>query len=215
MAAILIVEDDGLIAGHLSRILRQAGHTPILVPDAHSALQEASGRPDVVLLDLGLPDLPGEQVLARLRSQPETAKIPVIIVTGRREATGHLKSWCERGRVAIMLKPVSAAQLGAAVEAALACEEEMDQDALRVAQQRQRGLILRLIVEGPDSLAIHVSRRLCADRVRRRTQTSANPLTWADIGEWGKREGLLDAEEASLLRRIPSCDQRQVRGGTV
>jgi DNA-binding response OmpR family regulator len=56
MAAILIVEDDELVAGQMARTLRKAGHVPILAPDARSALDEAVDRPDVILLDLGLPD---------------------------------------------------------------------------------------------------------------------------------------------------------------
>src|SRR3990172_2193614 len=115
MAAILIVEDDGLVAGHVARTLRQAGHTPILASDARSALQEAADRPDIILLDLGLPDLPGEELLRRLKSRPETAKIPVLVITGRKEAAAQLRK-TEKGNVAdILLKPVSSAQLREAV----------------------------------------------------------------------------------------------------
>jgi len=40
----------------------------------------------LILLDLGLPDLPGEEVLRRLRNQPRTADIPILVVTGKTEA---------------------------------------------------------------------------------------------------------------------------------
>lgn len=203
MAAILIVEDDGLIAGHFARTLRQAGHTPILAHDAHCALQEARGRPDAILLDLGLPDLPGEELLRRLKSQPETAQIPVLVITGKKEAAAHLRGSAKGSVADILLKPVSGAKLREVLEATLAGRQEKDEDALRLARERQRELILHLIVEGPDSLAFHVSRRLCADRTRTKGSRFADALTWADIAEWGMREGLLDAEQASLLRRIP------------
>jgi len=201
VAAILIVEDDGLVAGQMVRTLRQAGHLPILAPDARSALQEAGDLPDLILLDLGLPDLPGEELLEHLRRQPATAHIPVVVVTGKREAAAHLR---EKGCVAgVLLKPVSGVQLRQAVDTALVSWGEPDADALRLLRQRQQELILRLIVEGSDPLVLHVSRRLCADRTRARSPMHAEALTWDDIAEWGMREGLLDAEQANLLRRMP------------
>ncbi len=203
MAAILIVEDDGLVAGHVARTLRQAGHTPILASDARSALQEAADRPDIILLDLGLPDLPGEELLRRLKSRPETAKIPVLIITGRKEAAAQLRKTGKGSVADILLKPVSGVQLREAVNTALATQGELDADSLRLARQRQRELILHLIVDGPDPLAFHVSRRLCADRTKTRGPMSADALTWTEIAEWGMREGLLNAEQASLLRRVP------------
>lgn len=214
MAAILIVEDDGLVAGHMARTLRQAGHTPILAPDARSGLQEALGRPDIVLLDLGLPDFSGEELLGRLKSQPETAHIPVLVITGRKEAAAHLRG-SAMGRVAdILLKPVSGAELREAVDAALAGHREPDGDALGLARQQQQELILRLILEGSDPLVFHISRRLSADRARARSSMRADALTWAELAEWGKRETLLDAEEASLLRRVPLAGPQKDREGS-
>ncbi len=211
MAAILIVEDDGLIAGHFARALRQAGHTPILAHDACSALQEALDRPDAILLDLGLPDLPGEELLRRLKSQPETAQIPVLVITGKTEAATHLRGSAKGSVADILLKPVSGAQLREVVEATLAGRREKNEDALRLARERQRDLILRLIVEGPDSLAFHVSRRLCADRTKTRSSWSAGALTWEEIAEWGMREGLLNAEQAGLLRRVSCTESPKAR----
>lgn len=201
MAAILIAEDDGLVAGQMARTLRKAGHVPILAPDARSALDEAVDRPDVILLDLGLPDPPVKELLERLQSQPDTAHIPVLVITGKREAAAHLR---EEGRVAVVpLKPVSGVKLREAVDTILATQGQPDAEALRLDRQRQRELILRLIAEGPGPLVFHISRRLCAGRTSARSSIHAEALTWADIAEWGKREGLLDAEQASLLRRVP------------
>lgn len=215
MAAILIVEDDGLVAGHFARTLRQAGHTPILAHDARSALQEALSRPDAILLDLGLPDLPGEELLRRLKSQPETAQIPVLVITGKKEAASHLRGSAKGSVADILLKPVSSAQLREVVDATLAGRrEKSDEDSLRLARERQRDLILHLIIEGPDSLAFHVSRRLCADRTRTRSSWSADAMTWEEIAEWGMREGLLDAEQAGLLRRISPAAPPRAREGS-
>ncbi len=72
MATILLVEEDGLTAKHLARSLRQAGHTLLFAREGHAALREA-GAADLVLLDLCLPDRPGEAVLADLKHQPTPA----------------------------------------------------------------------------------------------------------------------------------------------
>lgn len=203
MATILLVANDGPVAGHMVRTLRQAGHTPIFASDARSALQEALGCPDIVLFDLGLPDLPMEKLLRHLTSQPETADIPVLVITESTEAAARLRG-SQKGSLAdILLTPVSGAQLREAVGNALAGQGELDTDALRLARQRQRELIRRLILEGPDPLVFHVYRRLCADRTRPKSPTSEDVLSWAEIAEWAKREGVLDAEQARLLRRVP------------
>lgn len=211
MAAILIVEDDGLVAGHFARTLRQAGHTPILAHDARSALREALDRPDAILLDLGLPDLPGDELLRRLKSTPETAQIPVLVITGKKEAAAHLRESAKGSVADILVKPVSGAKLREVVDATVAGRQEKDEDALRLARERQRELILHLIIQGPDSLAFHVSRRLCADRTKARSAWSADALTWEEIAEWGMREGLLNAEQASLLRHVPLSAPRKVQ----
>ncbi len=216
MASILIVEDDGLVARQMARTLRDAGHSPTLASDGRSALQEATDRPDVVLLDLGLPDLPGEKILEHLQRQPNTAQIPVLVITGEREAAAQLRESGKGWVTDVLLKPVSGAQLRQAVDAALAeqQEHEVDADALRLAKERQSQLIQHLIVEGSDPLVFHTCRRLSLDRTRGRGTLAAAALTWTEISEWAKREGLLNAEQASLLRRIPMTRPQALREGS-
>ncbi len=213
MASVLIVEDDGLVARHMARALRDAGHTPVLAPDGRSALQELADRPDVVLLDLGLPDLPGERLLNYLKSRPETVHTPVLVITGRREAAAKLEA--PEGSVSdILLKPVSAAQLCRAVNVALAEQQTLDTEARRVVQQRQRDLIQRILVKGSDLLAFQVCLRLSTDRISDGWPVSEEAVTWAEIVERATREGLLNAEQASLLRCIPLTRPQRLREGS-
>jgi CheY-like chemotaxis protein len=214
MATILIVEDDGLVARHMARILRGAGHTPILASDGRSALLEASDRPDLVLLDLGLPDVPGEELLRHLKKRPETAGIPVIVVTGKTEAAAQLKTTSKEIVSDILLKPVSGSQLCQAVDTALAGQLDLDPDALQPTWELQRDLIHRLIVEGPDSLVFHICRRLSLDRMGGRGSMAGDALTWAEIAQWARREGLLDVEQALLLRRLPQTGRQKTRAGS-
>ena len=201
MVSVLIVEDDGLLARHLAQALRDAGHTPALASNGCSALQKIADRPDVVLLDLGLPDVPGEKLLTYLRSRPETADTPVLVITGQREAV--VKAPVKELASDILLKPVSGAQLCRAVEVALAGRPGMAADARRLVQERQKDLIQRILTKGPDHLVLQVCLRLSNDRWSDGRPLSEEAVTWSEIADWAEREALLNAEEAKLLRCIP------------
>ena len=212
MARILIVENDRVVAMWIARILREAGHTPIPAPDAHAAFQELADRPDLVLLALGLPDLPGGAFLRHLRSQAETAQIPVVVLTGHRKPPTHLRDSEIDGVAAILVKPTSASQLRQVVDRVLAgTNRAPDPEAPWRLRERQREIILRLIIEGSDTLAFHVARRLSADRTGPKSRRAARPLTWAEIATWGTREGLLDEEEARLLQYVPPPESQNER----
>jgi DNA-binding response OmpR family regulator len=166
------------------------------------------------LLDLGLPDVPGEDLLRHLKSRPETAGIPVVVVTGKTEAAAQLKAAAREIVADILLKPVSGAKLCQAVDTALASQPALGADALQPTREMQRDLIHRLIVEGPDPLVFHICRRLSLDRMGGRGSTAADALTWAEIAEWARREGLLDVEQALLLRRLPQTGRQGTRAGS-
>lgn len=79
MARILVVEDEDDIALALQVLLTRNGHEVTHAPDGHSALRAArETQPELVLLDIGLPDLDGWSVLMRLR---ETSEVPVLMLT--------------------------------------------------------------------------------------------------------------------------------------
>jgi hypothetical protein len=65
---------------------------------------------------------------------------------------------------------------------------------------RAHELIRRLIAEGSDRIAFHVYRRVAADRVYAGNSLSTDTPSWPEIAEWARREGLLDLEQARLLR---------------
>ncbi|BCY11755.1 PAS domain-containing sensor histidine kinase [Actinoplanes sp. L3-i22] len=75
-------------------------------------------HPDLILLDLHLPDLPGEEVLARLRSDPATGDIPIVVLSA--DATDHSRIRLrEAGATAYLTKPVAVRDLLAAVDSVL------------------------------------------------------------------------------------------------
>jgi DNA-binding response OmpR family regulator len=119
MATILIVEDDGLIACHAAGILRRAGHMPIIALNVRAALLEGATPPDLVLLELGLPDMPGEEFLRWLRARPETAALPVLLTTGRDDLAACVQAADSSGLTTTLLKPLRDDQLRDAVATAL------------------------------------------------------------------------------------------------
>lgn len=82
-ATVLVVEDDTATREMYRQALAASGHHTIAVGDGLGALRYIEGtRPDVVVLDLMLPSVRGEDVYRELRAHPETCGIPIVIVTG-------------------------------------------------------------------------------------------------------------------------------------
>lgn len=83
---ILIVDDHESVRGVLREILEEEGVTVRVAADGETALAMAAERPpDLVFLDLSMPDMDGLEVLRRLRADPRTAAARVVIVTARAE----------------------------------------------------------------------------------------------------------------------------------
>ncbi|WP_198668459.1 response regulator transcription factor [Streptomyces triticisoli] len=110
---VLIVEDDRGIAESLVRGLRQAGYAVEGVRTGRAALAAAS--PDVVLLDLGLPDIDGVEVCRRLRARSDAA---IIAVTARGEEADRVVA-LDEGADDYLVKPFGLAELLARIRAVL------------------------------------------------------------------------------------------------
>ena len=82
---LLLVEDDSAVAAMYALVLMEAGHEVRVSFDGRSALQAARRRrPDLVLLDVGLPDLDGFAVMDQLREREGTSTVPVVILSNYR-----------------------------------------------------------------------------------------------------------------------------------
>jgi DNA-binding response OmpR family regulator len=93
MARILIVEDDSMVRDLIARRLAMAGYETVYAEDGVRALVVSYNiRPDLILMDMGLPRLNGWQATHRIKSRAETRHIPIIALTafalseGRRRA---------------------------------------------------------------------------------------------------------------------------------
>ncbi len=116
MAMILLVEDDRIITAALSRALTDAGHVVRPVGRAGDALKVVTDeRPDLVILDLGLPDIDGLDALRMMRS---VSDVPVIVATARR-AEADIISLLSAGADDYVTKPFSGGHILARIAAVL------------------------------------------------------------------------------------------------
>ncbi|HKO59472.1 MAG TPA: response regulator [Thermoanaerobaculia bacterium] len=80
---ILVVEDDAPVAQLISKILQRNGFESEVVADGHSALDRARvTRPAMILADLTIKGMGGDQLCSALKAQPETKEIPYVVVSG-------------------------------------------------------------------------------------------------------------------------------------
>ncbi|WP_075089589.1 response regulator [Verrucomicrobium spinosum] len=109
MSRILIIEDEAALASAIGQLTRRMGFEPLLAASAAQGLEQLRRRrPDLVVLDIGLPDRSGLEVLQEIRSID--ADLPVLIIT----AHGHLQNAVEakkRGASGYLVKPLDLREL--------------------------------------------------------------------------------------------------------
>lgn len=116
MANVLVVEDDQFVRSALIRELTERSHTVRSASTALDALREVSqDAPDVVVLDLGLPDLDGAEALKMLRA---VSDVPVVVATARDDETEVVRL-LNAGADDYLVKPFSAEHLIARLSAVL------------------------------------------------------------------------------------------------
>jgi CheY-like chemotaxis protein len=107
---ILVIDDEEDIREILAMVLQAEGHEVTTAVDGVAGLDQlgVGGRPALILLDMMMPRLDGEEFLQAMRSNPHTADIPVIILTGHpaaRKKAAHL------GTIGCLVKPIELAEL--------------------------------------------------------------------------------------------------------
>ena len=122
MAQLLLVEDDADIRGALIRALTELGHAVASSPSAMAALRQVlEAPPDLVLLDLGLPDLGGDEALRMIRA---VSAVPVVVITARDDETEIIRV-LDAGADDYVIKPFGGGQIEARIRAVLRRAEEI------------------------------------------------------------------------------------------
>ncbi|WP_329260209.1 MULTISPECIES: response regulator transcription factor [Actinoallomurus] len=116
MPQLLLIEDDPQVRTALVRALSERGHAVATADTAMAGLAQAvESRPDLVVLDLGLPDLDGCRLLRMLRG---VSRVPVIVATARDEESQIVEA-LDAGADDYVVKPFGASQLDARIRAVL------------------------------------------------------------------------------------------------
>ncbi|MFA7329975.1 MAG: response regulator transcription factor [Candidatus Delongbacteria bacterium] len=123
---ILVVEDEADIRELVRHVLEKDGFPVRVAADGETALREVrSAPPGLVLLDLMLPGLDGLEVCRRLRAQPDTAELPIIMLTARGEES-DVVAGLNLGADDYVTKPFSPRVLLARLQAAIRRRQELE-----------------------------------------------------------------------------------------
>ena len=146
MALILLVEDEKLLRWALEQQLKRAGHTVLAAPDLATAVVHLESRqPDVVLLDLGLPDGHGLDFYAANRERLEGSVVIVMTALGQ---VGEAVRAMKLGALDFLSKPVDQAELVALVHRSLGVRgDQLEAQAAK--QSRERHLSQTVIADSP------------------------------------------------------------------
>ena len=119
MQTVLVVEDETDLADLIAFNLEKEGFRPLIAHDGQSALLEArNSKPDLILLDLMLPGMMGTELCRILKGSPETARIPVVMLTAKGEEIDRVVGF-EVGADDYVVKPFSTRELMLRVRAVL------------------------------------------------------------------------------------------------
>ncbi|MEK7383814.1 MAG: response regulator [Elusimicrobiota bacterium] len=121
MKKVAIIDDDKNLQSMASIFMTSSGWTVVCASDGAAGLElVAREKPDVIVLDVNLPDISGFEVCSRLKSDPATKAVPVLLFSGRHKAAEDILNGLEvRGADSYLVKPVHLSVLTAKLEAML------------------------------------------------------------------------------------------------
>jgi two-component system phosphate regulon response regulator PhoB len=190
VARVLVIEDEDDLREVLQYNLTQAGHRPFLAATGEAGLKLAQEvRPEVVLLDLMLPDIPGTNVARALRREPETQLVPIIMVTAKAEEIDRIVGF-ELGADDYVVKPFSVRELMLRIEAVLRRGRAMEQRVIEVGDLCIDREAHRVTVGGDEVSLTALEFKLLVTLTERRDRVQARGTLLTDV--WA-----IDAEIAS------------------
>ena len=186
---LLVVDDSDTSRMLLEVILKGEGFEDLRFADSAREAMEMlkageENAPDLVLMDLNMPDMNGIEAIKRIKADPDTVDIPIIMVTAS-DDVNRLEQAFEAGATDYILKPVSKIELRARVRAVLKLKEEMDRRKARETQLEELTRELRDI-SNRDGLT-GVANRRCFEEfferewLRCRRDDAAMSLLMVDI----------------------------------
>jgi diguanylate cyclase (GGDEF)-like protein len=158
--SILVVDDDEVFSLLASETLQQAGYTALVAATGRAALEIlAVQKPDLVLLDVELPDANGFDLCTSIRAASDGADVPIVMVTGHNDTESIERAFMV-GATDFIHKPVLWQTLPQRVEFILRAQDTLQ--SLRISEQKNRALLQALpdtiyIVDGDGILLEHIT----------------------------------------------------------
>ena len=214
-ARILVVDDDEQVRGFLRRLLVRSGYAVEEATTATGALELVrTNPPDLVLLDLHLPDRSGHEVLEEIRAEPATRLLPVVMLTGTTSPAEKIRAQAE-GVTDFISKPFSPEELVPRVRALVMLKQFADE------HEHAEHVILTLAktIDARDPYTAGHSGRVAeyADRVAARMGLDAAARTdmrrgalFHDLGKIVipdailRKPGALTADERAVIEEHPT-----------
>jgi len=125
---IMMVDDESIMIELIQIFLEETGYTNFYgVPDSRNAINEIHAtKPDILLLDLVMPEVSGFDILRQLRDSPSTAHLPVVVLTSSSDCETKLKA-LELGATDFLAKPVDQSELALRIRNTLTFKAYQDQ----------------------------------------------------------------------------------------
>lgn len=201
-ATVLVVDDFATNIGALGGALESAGHRVLAALSGAHALKAASkAKPDLILLDVLMPEMDGIETCRRLRADPTTADIPVIFVTANNEMPSLVEGF-EAGGVDYIPKPFQVDEVLARVDTHLKLNRLTRELAARSAELEKTNTSLRA----------EITRRQQAEEKLRIADDKLSLLSETEARQWGL-SGFVGKSEA-FARLLQSIRSVQAYPGT-
>ena len=183
MARVILIEDEPDLREFLQYNLTQAGHRVQAAGTAEAGLRLARDTlPDIVLLDLMLPDRPGTTVCTALKREPRTQDIPIIMVTAKGEEVDRIVG-LELGADDYLVKPFSVRELVLRMNAVLRRGETKEPPLIEVAELRIDRDAHRVQVDSAEIPMTPLEFKLLLTLVMRRERVQTRSTLLGDVWE--------------------------------
>ncbi len=203
MAKVLIVEDEADLRDLIGSTLREAGFTPLPAATGSEGLQRAlQEQPDLILLDLMLPEMDGFEVCRALQREPATRGIPVILVSGRTSELDRVIGF-ELGADDYVTKPFSPRELVLRIRRSLerGREDKVAADRMVFDELAIDATGHRVTVDGREVGITATEFRLLLTLARRRGRVQSRDRLLEEV--WSRDHGEVDARTVDThVRRL-------------